>query len=148
MNIVKKLVLGIALTLSSLTISAAESFPTVTVYKSATCGCCDAWVMHLEENGFKVQTRNVENMAPYKKQANVPYGASSCHTAFVGGYAVEGHVPAADIKGMLTEKPAIRGLAVPGMPMGSPGMEYGDSKDPYNTISYTKSGQTSVFASH
>ena len=148
MNIIKKLVLGVALTFSSLTVSAAESFPTVMVYKSATCGCCGAWVKHLEENGFKVQASNVESMTPYKKQANLPYGAGSCHTAFVGGYAVEGHVPAADIKRMLTEKPAIRGLAVPGMPMGSPGMEYGDRKDPYDTISYTKDGKTAVFASH
>ncbi len=148
MKNVKSLLLGTVLTVASMNGFAEESFPMVMVYKTPTCGCCTEWSNHLEANGFKVMNHNVEDINQYKEKANLPYGLGSCHTAFVGGYAVEGHVPASDIKRMLTEKPAIRGLAVPGMPMGSPGMEYGDRKDAYNTISYTKDGKTSVYASH
>ena len=148
MKTLKKLLLGTTLTIASLSALAAETFSTIMVYKSPTCGCCTEWIKHLEENGFKVMSHNVQNMGKYKEKANLPSGMGSCHTAFVDGYAIEGHVPASDIKRMLTEKPAIRGIAVPGMPMGSPGMEYGDRKDAYQTISYTKDGQKSVFASH
>lgn len=127
---------------------AAQTLPTVTVYKTATCSCCKAWVSHLEDNGFTVESHDVANMQPYKEQANLPNGLASCHTGFVNGYAVEGHVPASDIKRLLEQAPAIRGIAVPGMPMGSPGMEYGDRKDAYQTVGYTKAGAMTVFASH
>lgn len=148
MKTLRKLVLGTALTVASLSAVAAETFSTIMVYKSPTCGCCTEWVKHLEENGFEMMSHNVQNMGKYKEKANLPHGMGSCHTAFVDGYAIEGHVPASDIKRMLTEKPDIRGIAVPGMPMGSPGMEYGDRKDAYQTISYTRDGHKSVFASH
>ena len=148
MKTLKALLAATSLLLVSLQGFAAQSLPTITVFKSPTCGCCTGWVKHLEENGFKVKSLNVEDVTVYKKQADVPYGMGSCHTAFVGDYAVEGHVPAADIKRMLSEKPAIRGLTVPGMPMGSPGMDFGPQKDAYKTYSYTESGQTKVFASH
>ena len=115
------LIAGTILTLNSLASFAADEFPEVTVYKSPTCGCCTGWIKHLEESGFEVTSHNVSDVGEYKQKANLPYGMGSCHTAFVGGYAVEGHVPASDIKRMLTEKPAIRGIAVPGMPVGLTG---------------------------
>ncbi|MGY0219598.1 DUF411 domain-containing protein [Endozoicomonadaceae bacterium StTr2] len=148
MKTLKAFFAATTLMLVSLQGFAAQSLPTITVFKSPTCGCCTGWVKHLEENGFKVKSFNVDDVTVYKKEADLPYGMGSCHTAFVGDYAVEGHVPAADIKRMLSEKPAIRGLTVPGMPMGSPGMDFGPQKDAYKTYSYTKDGQTQVFASH
>ncbi len=148
MDILTRLILASTLTFTSLFALAEESFPTVMVYKSPTCGCCTEWVKHLEENGFKTISHNVQNMAEYKQRAKLPHGMGSCHTAFVGDYAIEGHVPAADIKRMLTEKPDILGIAVPGMPMGSPGMEYGDLKDAYQVISYTNNGKLDVFSSY
>ena len=148
MDMLIRLILASTLTSTSLFALAEESFPTVMVYKSPTCGCCTEWVKHLEENGFKTISHNVQNMAAYKQRAKLPHGMGSCHTAFVGDYAIEGHVPAADIKRMLTEKPDIQGIAVPGMPMGSPGMEYGDLKDAYQVISYTNNGKLDVFSSY
>ncbi|WP_263322341.1 DUF411 domain-containing protein [Endozoicomonas sp. Mp262] len=148
MSYLKTLFLGIVMVFSTVSSYAADSSSTINVYKSAACGCCKEWVYHLEENGFKVISHDVSDLETYKKRANLPYDLGSCHTAFVDGYAVEGHVPATDIKKMLTEKPDIRGIAVPGMPMGSPGMEYGNRKDPYQTISYTRDGNKSVYASH
>lgn len=145
---IRTLIASTFLAISPLVSFAAEQLQEITVYKSPTCGCCSEWVKHLEENGFSVTSHNVQDVGKYKQQANLPYGMGSCHTAFVDGYAVEGHVPASDIKRMLTEKPAIRGIAVPGMPMGSPGMEYGDRKDAYHVISYTLDGEQAVFSSH
>ena len=144
----KHLILGSVLTFTSLSALAAENVPAITVYKSPTCGCCSKWVKHLEDNGFRTISHNVQDIGQYKQKADLPSGMGSCHTAFVDDYAIEGHVPAVDIRRMLSEKPAIRGIAVPGMPMGSPGMEYGDRKDAYDVISYTADGSTAVFASH
>lgn len=123
---------------------------TVVVYKTATCGCCGIWVEHLKVAGFQVETHNVEadKVAAVGKDAGVTDELSSCHTAKVGGYVVEGHVPAADIQRMLREKPAIAGIAAPGMPLGSPGMEAGGRKEAYDVIAFTKDGKKSVFASH
>ncbi|MFK5986744.1 MAG: DUF411 domain-containing protein [Pseudomonadota bacterium] len=119
----------------------------VTVYKSASCGCCKKWVSHLEANGFKVKSVNSNNMTKIKDENGVPKGARSCHTATVGGYVIEGHVPAADIKKLLAEKRAVAGLAVPGMPMGSPGME-GARKDNYNVYEFDKKGRARVVANY
>ena len=127
---------------------AEELLPEITVYKSAACGCCSEWIEHLRENGFQVKARNVSNLNSYKQKANLPYGLGSCHTGFVEGYAVEGHVPAEDIKRLLKEKPDIQGIAVPGMPMGSPGMDFGSEKESYQTLSYTRDGAIEVFARH
>nr|WP_281645272.1 DUF411 domain-containing protein [Parendozoicomonas sp. Alg238-R29] len=144
----KVLALGASLILSSATSFATEK-PMVMLYKSPTCGCCSEWAKHMEENGFKVMNHDVQNVTRYKDRAGVPANARSCHTAMIGDYAIEGHVPAEDVIRLLTEKPeGVKGLAVPGMPMGSPGMEYGDRKDDYQTFSYTKDGHKSVFASH
>ncbi|MRI31415.1 metal-binding protein [Endozoicomonas sp. OPT23] len=145
----KALVLGAAFTLSSFNAVAEEVLPEVTVYKSPSCGCCTAWVKHMEENGFKVTSHNVQDVTRYKNAAGVPGNARSCHTAFVGDYAVEGHVPAEDVLKLLEDRPAdVKGLAVPGMPMGSPGMDFGPQKDEYKVISFTKDGKTSVYAQH
>jgi len=119
----------------------------VTVYKSATCGCCSKWVQHLRDAGFKVSAINSENLASLKEAAGILPGMGSCHTAFVDGYVIEGHVPAADIERLLREKPDITGLSAPGMPPGSPGMD-GSINQPYNVLAFDKDGRTTVYASH
>jgi hypothetical protein len=101
----------------------AEGAPIVTVYKTPTCGCCTAWEDHLRESGFQVQSHSINDLRQVKAQQNVPQALGSCHTAVVEGYTVEGHVPADVIRRLIAERPAIDGIAVPGMPMGSPGME-------------------------
>lgn len=119
----------------------------ITVYKSPTCGCCKKWVSHLEENGFKVETVDMHDLSMIKSMSGINPKLSSCHTARVDGYTVEGHVPADDIKRLLEERPHVKGLAVPGMPMGSPGME-GPRKDAYDVLAFGEDEQTTVFASH
>jgi len=120
----------------------------VTVYKSPTCGCCKKWVAHLKDNGFAVTAFNKRDLAPIKAEAGVPSNVQSCHTAKVAGYIVEGHVPADLVKKMLTEKPDIKGLTVPGMVAGSPGMEVpGGRKDNYDVLAIHHDGSTSVYAS-
>jgi hypothetical protein len=128
---------------------AAAALPKVTVYKTSSCGCCRMWVDHLKANGFDVQAMDVSSadVRAVSKAAGLKEEDSSCHTAKVGNYVVEGHVPAADIKRMLKEKPAIAGIAAPGMPQGSPGMEQG-SKEPYDVLAFTKDGKTTVYAKH
>jgi hypothetical protein len=122
----------------------------VVVYKSPTCGCCSSWIAHLKSNGFQVEAHDVGDaqLRAVGAAGGVTDDLSSCHTAKVGGYLIEGHVPAADIQRLLKEKPAIAGIAAPGMPMGSPGMEQGGRKDPYDVIAFTKDGKRSVFAKH
>ena len=117
----------------------------VVVYKSPTCGCCNKWVSHLQENGLAVEVHDRLNMSPVKSQLGVPRGLQSCHTAIVDGYIIEGHVPADVIARLLKEKPEVKGVAVPGMPMGSPGME-GPRKDPYQVLTFQDDGKTSVYA--
>jgi len=124
----------------------AESFPPVTVYKSKYCGCCGEWVKHMENNGFKVNVIETEALNEVKIKYNVPAPLASCHTAIIGNFIVEGHTPASSIKRFLKEAPkdAI-GLAVPGMPLGSPGMEQGNMKQPYDVLAFDKQGHTVVF---
>jgi hypothetical protein len=126
---------------------AERSMPVITVYKSPDCECCNRWVKHLSAAGFVVMPQNVPNIDEIKRNMRVPVKLQSCHTAVVDRYLIEGHVPAASIKKLLAEKPAIQGLAVPGMPVGTPGME-GDHVDHYDVIAFTTAGQTSVFARH
>jgi hypothetical protein len=121
----------------------------VTVYKNESCGCCKAWVAHLRENGFRVEAHDIDNLGPVKKRVGIPFGKGSCHTAEVGGYFVEGHVPAAEIRRLLSERPDARGLAVPGMPIGSPGMETpGRAAQAYDVLLVARDGSTSVFSRH
>jgi len=117
----------------------------VMVYKSPTCGCCSKWVAHMKDSGFSVDVENRQDLASLKAQLGVPTRFQSCHTAVVGDYVVEGHVPADLIRRMMTEKPDIKGLAVPGMPMGSPGMD-GPYKQPYDVLAIDQGGHTSVYA--
>ena len=123
----------------------------IQVYKSPTCGCCTSWVEHIRDSGFQAEVIDVTDEALQQRKSKLGVGPrlASCHTAIVNGYVVEGHVPAADIKRMLSEKPAIIGIAAPGMPVGSPGMEVpGGRKDKYDVVAFSKGGATRVFASH
>ena len=138
-------------TVAALLPSLGESqpaLPTITVYKDAACGCCKAWVTHLQRSGFTVRGIDTDDLSGVKRTMGVPAALESCHTAVIGVYLVEGHVPAAEIKRMLAQRPAIRGIAVPGMPIGSPGMEQGDPKqyERYAVVAFTANGGTSVFA--
>jgi hypothetical protein len=127
----------------------APAFATeVLVYKSASCGCCKEWVKHMQSNGFEVRTHNLDDIMYAKTTNGVPLTLASCHTAKVGGYVIEGHVPASDIKRLLKERPPVAGLAVPGMPNGSPGMNQPGPKDHYNVISFDKQGNTAVYSRH
>jgi hypothetical protein len=121
--------------------------PAVQVYKSPTCGCCSIWVQHLRRHGFVVNVTDVQDVTQFRTRHKVPQRVASCHTALVGGYVVEGHVPAADIQRMLKEKPPIVGIGVPGMPIGSPGME-GPYPQPYDVLAFDTAGRTTVFASY
>lgn len=119
----------------------------MTVYKSATCGCCKAWVEHVRKSGFVVEAIDVENVKPYKKQFGVPLDLASCHTAVVDKYVFEGHVPADLIERLVRKPPkGAKGLAVPGMPVGSPGMEAGDRKDAYDVMLFDERGGHHVWA--
>ena len=121
----------------------------VTVYKSASCGCCTAWVKYLRQAGFSVDAHELGNLGLIKERVGVPVGMGSCHTAEAGGYFVEGHVPADDIKRLLRERPDAKGLTVPGMPTGSPGMEVSSGKiEPFDVLLVSKDGTTSVYAHH
>ena len=121
----------------------------VVVHKSPYCGCCGLWVEHMRAAGFAVEVRNVTNVNPVKQRVGVPLAKGSCHTAEVDGYFLEGHVPAGDVKRLLAEKPDARGLVVPGMPKGSPGMEVPDgSVDAYSVELVASDGSTSIFTQH
>lgn len=143
------LALGLA---AALTISAAgiqaEERPEIAVYKSPNCGCCGDWVDHLKANGFEVDVTDTNDLNSIKVEAGLTRELAACHTAFVDGYVIEGHVPATDIHRLLDQAPQAHGLSVPGMPMGSPGMEIGDRKDNYQVLLFNKAGQTRVFADH
>lgn len=121
----------------------------VVVHKNESCSCCKLWVEHLKQSGFHVKVHDVSNLGPIKERVGIPYGKGSCHTAQVGGYFVEGHVPATDIKRLLAEHPDAKGLTVPAMPVGSPGMEAPSGQvQPYGVFLVSKDGTTSVYAHH
>ena len=123
----------------------ATAADTVVVYKSPTCACCTKWVDHIEENGFVAVTHDLDNLETIKRTLGVPAGRVSCHTATVGGYTIEGHVPADLIRRLIAENPrGVRGLAVPGMPMGSPGME-GIISQAYDVLSFDEQGNVQVY---
>ena len=126
-----------------------HGLPVALVHKSPTCGCCGLWVDHLKEAGFPVEVRDSEDVTPVKQRLGVPYGKGSCHTAEIAGYFIEGHVPAEDIKRLLAEKPDAKGLVLPGMPMGSPGMEGPEgTARPYTVELVGRDGTTSPFSQH
>lgn len=126
-----------------------SALPEVIVHKSATCGCCKVWAQHLRNAGFPVVVSNTDDLTPVKQRLGVPPRAGSCHTAEVRAYFIEGHVPAADIARLLRERPDAKGLAVPGMPRGSPGMEAPPQDvQPYDVLLVARDGSTTVFAHH
>lgn len=120
----------------------------IVVYKHPTCGCCEKWITHLQQAGFKVEARDEAQMSLVKARLGVPEEMASCHTAEVDGYVIEGHVPAEDIRKLLATRPKAKGLAVPGMPIGSPAMEIGEQRDAYDVFLMTDEGVPSVFAHH
>ena len=143
----RKTIFG-AIAFAAMFVGTAAHAATMTVYKHPSCGCCAKWIEHVEKHGFTVKTVATEDMMTVKKRLGVPDAQMSCHTTKVGNFVVEGHVPAADIKRLLAQKPKARGIAVAGMPMGAPGMEHGDHHQPYSTMLIGTDGKTSVFASH
>ncbi len=128
-------------------VDAKPKHPKITVYKDPSCGCCKSWIEHLIKHGYPVDAKDTPQMTEVKRTLGVPDALTSCHTAVVNGYLIEGHVPAADIAKLLKEKPKVAGLAVPGMPVGSPGME-GPRKVHYQVLSFDRNGKTKVFASY
>jgi hypothetical protein len=138
----------LALATGLMLIGSAAHAANMTVLKSPSCGCCAKWVEHARAHGFTVKVVEIDDVMAVKAKYGVPTKLASCHTSLVNGYVVEGHVPAADIKKLLAAKPKAKGIAVPGMPMGSPGMEHGDHKQAYQTILFTADGKTSIFARH
>jgi hypothetical protein len=116
----------------------------MTVYKTSTCSCCSLWVTHLKDHGFQVRVQDVPNPAEYRRKHGVPENLSSCHTAIIEGYTIEGHVPAAEVQRLLKQRPKAVGLAVPGMPLGSPGMEAARSER-YAVLLVYADGTTSVY---
>lgn len=119
----------------------------LTMVKSPSCGCCNEWADHMRRNGFIVDAQDVADVGPVKAENGIPPRLAACHTAFVEGYVIEGHVPASDVERLLAERPAVSGLAVPGMPVGSPGME-GPNPQAYDVLSFDRHGRTAVFSSH
>lgn len=128
----------------------AQDLETIEVFKTATCGCCHDWIAHLKDVGFAVTAQDLEYdaLADLKQTAGVPEGLVSCHTGRIAGYVIEGHVPAADIRRLLVERPAAIGLSVPGMPFGSPGMGPEDQREAYDVILIGRDGAANVFASY
>lgn len=120
----------------------------MTVYKSPFCGCCNDWINIMKNEGFKIKAIETNEVNIIKQKAGLQAGQTSCHTAFVDGYLVEGHVNYSAVKKMLDEKPDILGITVPGMPIGSPGMEQGDIKEAYNILYLNKDGSTGIYESH
>jgi len=133
--------IGASVAMPSLAKAAA---PVIDIYKTESCGCCGAWVEHLKANGFVTRVVNVDNPSDYREKGGIPNELGSCHTGMVQGYAIEGHVPASDIKRLLAARPKARGLAVPGMPLGAPGME-GPREDPFDVLLVDANGRSSVF---
>jgi hypothetical protein len=135
----------VAILITTLPLAAAG--PQMTVYKTRTCGCCAKWVDHLKANGFDVTVQDVPSTAEYRQKYGVPEKLASCHTAVVKGYAIEGHVPASDITRLLKTAPKAKGLAAPGMPAGSPGME-GPRSDAYSVLLFDAKGESTVFKTY
>jgi hypothetical protein len=128
-------------------VAMAQSALSITVNKTPYCGCCKQWMAHLQANGFTASGKDVDDTAPVRASLGMPAKLGSCHTAVINGYVIEGHVPAEDIKRLLKEKPKALGLSVPGMPLGSPGMESANPQ-PYETLLVMKDGSTKVWARH
>ena len=129
--------------------ASSTGLPALLVHKQESCGCCGAWVDHMREAGFAVEVRNLEDVQPIKSRLGIPESMASCHTGEIAGYFIEGHVPASDIKRLLQERPDAKGLALPGMPIGSPGMEHPEGlRQPYTVALIGHDGQAQPFSQH
>jgi len=142
----RSIAVSIAFVLVACLAPTAQTATPITIYKTPTCGCCGKWVEYMKQNGFAPKVTELPNLAAVKQSTGIPQNLQSCHTSTVEGYAVEGHVPADVIRQLLKEKPKVAGIAVPGMPMGSPGME-GPYKDKFNVVAFTQDGAQKVYAS-
>ena len=150
-NLDRRLVLGIISTLAVTTwtgIARAVSSPAIIAYRNPGCGCCEKWAEQLKAAGFDVSMQDDPDLSARRAAAGVPDDLAGCHTALMGDYVIEGHVPLAEIQRLLTENPLIKGIAVPGMPTGSPGMEMGESRDAYDVVAFAADGSRSVFAKY
>lgn len=147
MHKTKTTLIGLLLSGALLGAGTVAADPTITVYKTPTCGCCTKWVEHLRANGLAVETTDLEDLRAIKSMSGIAPEQASCHTARVDGYVIEGHVPASDIKRLLAERPTAIGLTVPGMPLGSPGMEHPNPQH-YEVLLLDEAGSTRVFAEH
>jgi hypothetical protein len=145
---IKALCFITCLVVTSLFICSKVMGSEIYVYKNPYCGCCNNWIAYLKEKGYAVKSENTPMLPAMKEAVGITSELASCHTAVVDGYVLEGHVPAEDIKRLLEERPDIKGLAVPGMPIGSPGMEQGDTKEIYDVIAIKKDGSTYVYSTH
>ena len=125
----------------------AQQAAEMLIYKTPTCGCCGKWVEHMKSAGFATTVKDTNDLAPIKQRLGVPASMTSCHTAVVNGYVVEGHVPAETVRKLLKERPAIVGISAPGMPAGSPGME-GPVKQRYDVVTFDRAGHSRVYTSH
>ena len=128
--------------------ASAPALTPVTAYRTASCGCCKGWLQHMRANGFVVRDVVVADLQAIKRRLGVPNRLNSCHTAEVAGFAIEGHVPAADVRRLLRSRPAVAGIAVPGMPLGSPGMESPYGKEPFTVLAFPRAGTISAFSRH
>ena len=146
-HILFPMIFALALVFQATSLSRAAESSEVIVYKSPTCGCCTGWVEHMKANGYSVVSKNTDDMDKIKEILGVPDMFQSCHTATVDGYIIEGHVPADDVTRLLKEKPKAIGLAVPGMPAGSPGMEVG-TKDKYDVLLFNADNSADVYATY
>lgn len=149
-RLVVLLIIATAILLTALTTAAAATplsatVLTATVYRDPACSCCGGWIEHLSSQGFQPTSISTSDMSTFKQQHGVPDSLSSCHTALIEGYLVEGHVPVDDIRRLLIERPEIAGIAVPGMPVGTPGMESGDVRDDFTVFAFDHQGNASVF---
>ena len=140
--------LTISLLVFNTGVNAEDKAVDMVVYRSSSCTCCGKWLEHIKSNNFNVKDIVTEDVQTIKNKYGVTAEMASCHTAIVNGYVIEGHVPANDIEKLLKTKPKLAGIAVPGMPKGTPGMEMGSSKDSYNVISFNKDNQYEVFSSY
>jgi hypothetical protein len=128
--------------------AANSALPAITAYRNPGCGCCEKWAAMLQQSGFTITMQDDEDLATRKTKAGVPDDLAGCHTAFMGDYIIEGHVPLLDIMRLVTEAPKIKGLAVPGMPMGSPGMETDQTADHYDVVAFTADGNRETFSAY
>ena len=143
----RTLTLALAVALVASVTPTAQVATPITVYKTPTCGCCGKWVDHMRKSGFNPTVTDLPNLAAVKQSAGVPANLQSCHTSTIAGYAIEGHVPADVVRQLLKEKPKVGGIAVPGMPAGSPGMEQPGRQDKYDIVAFGKDGSQQVYAS-